>query len=208
MVKKPLSESLTEILAAQTEGNRPVMNDLLERTEGRGLYLIMVLLCLPFIAPLPIVGVSTLLGVVIMFLSGRLALGLPPHLPGFIGHRKIPAIGDTRFAVGGVRILRWVERWVKPRGTEWMEWRAVRSLNAALIVWLAFLLALPLPFPCTNMLPAQAIVILTACMMEEDGRVIWLGYIYTVLVTAYFTLWGVAFFFFPRHYKEMLHWFY
>jgi hypothetical protein len=109
---------------------------------------------------------------------------------------------------GGVRLLRWVEHWVKPRRSEWMEWRAIRCLNALVIAWLAFLLALPLPIPATNVLPAQAIVILTASMMEEDGRLIWFGYFHALVTTAYFLLWGVAFFFFPRHYREMLHLFY
>jgi hypothetical protein len=207
MTKKPLSESLAELLVARADGERLVVNDLLERTGGRGLYLIMVLLCLPFVAPLPIFGVSLPLGTILLFLSGRLALGLPPSLPGGIGKLRIPAIAIPRLAGGGVRTLRWVEKWVKPRGSEWMEWRAVRCFNASLIAWMAFLLALPLPVPASNMLPAQAIVILTACMMEDDGRVIWFGYFYTALTTAYFALWGVAFFFFPRHYKEMLHWF-
>lgn len=208
MPKKPLSESLAEVLSEQPGGERLVMNDLLARTEGRGLYLIMVLLCLPFIAPLPIAGASTPLGTVILLLSGRMALGLPPGLPDFIGRLKIPAIRAPWLVGGGVRMLRWVERWVKPRRSEWMEWRAVRCGNALVIAWLGLLLALPLPIPATNVLPAQAIVVLTASMMEEDGRLIWLGYLYALVTTAYFLLWGVAFFFFPRHYREMLHWFY
>jgi hypothetical protein len=92
MPKKPLSESLAEMLAERPGGERWAMNDLLEHTEGRGLYLIMVLLCLPFVAPLPIAGASTPLGAVILLLSGRMAFGLPPGLPSFIGRLKIPAI--------------------------------------------------------------------------------------------------------------------
>ena len=196
------------MLAEQPGGERLVMNDMLERTEGRGLYLIMVLLCLPFIAPLPLAGASTPLGTVIVLLSSRMALGLPPGLPAFVGRLRIPAIRAPWLVGGGVRMLRWVERWVKPRRSEWMEWRVVRCGNAMLIAWLGLLLALPLPIPATNVLPAQAIVVLTASMMEEDGRLIWLGYLHALVTTAYFLLWGVAFFFFPRHYREMLHWFY
>lgn len=205
MADKLLSQSLAEILALQAENERLSLNDIVERTQGRGLYLLIVLLCLPFVAPLPIAGASTPLGAMILLISGRFALGLPNRLPDFVGRRKIPALKARWFTHGSVSVLRWVERWVKPRGSGWMEWRSVQCLNASLIAWMALLLALPLPIPATNMLPAQAIVILTACMMEDDGRVIWLGYFYALLTTAYFALWGVAFFFFPRHYKAMLH---
>src|SRR5690242_2346107 len=86
----PLSASLEEILEHKEAGERLTLNFLLERTEGRGLYLVMVLLSLPFIVPVPLPGASVILGVVILVLALRLMVELPPHIPKFIGDRSLP----------------------------------------------------------------------------------------------------------------------
>lgn len=199
-----LSTCLAEILAPRPESARLSLNDVITQTQGRGLYLMMMVLCLPFVGPLPLLGASTPLGAIICLLAARLALDYPPQLPAFIGERKLPAMNAPWLAKGGVRLMRWLERHIRPRGSGWMAWRTVRSFNAALIAWLAFLLALPLPIPGTNLLPAQAIMILAACMLQGDGRIVWFGYLSAALANAYFAAWGVAFWFFPGQYEAWL----
>ena len=49
-------------------------------------------------------------------------------------------------------------------------------VNAGLIALMALLLALPIPLPFSNPLPASAVILLAASMMEEDGVLIWFGY--------------------------------
>ena len=201
----PLSRSLEEMLVGSGQTERPTMNELLERTEGRGLYLMMIILCLPFVAPLPIVGASTPLGTVICLLAARLGFGLSPRLPKFIGERRLPSDRFPKVVRGGVRLLQFIERWIKPRGTGWLSWRAARAGNALLLVFMAFLLALPLPIPATNLLPADAIVLVAACMMEEDGVLIWLGYAVSLITVIYFAAWGILFVFFPKYHERVLH---
>jgi len=176
------------------------MNYLLARTEGRGLYLLMILLCLPFAPLLSPPGLSALLGGIVFLMSLALAVGAQPVVPGFIGARPLPPEVHTsllellspqpetsvpdrglKFVLLrlGVKFLRFVERWSRPRKTRWLSWRLSRAVNALLIALMAFLLALPLPsapfFP-TNGLPAYAVILLAAAMMEEDGVLIWAGY--------------------------------
>jgi hypothetical protein len=200
----PLSLSLEAMLVRPCEVERPTMNELLEQTEGRGLYLMMIVLCLPFVAPLPIAGASTPLGTVIVILAARLALGLPPRLPRCIGARRLPSDRFPKVVRGGVRLLRFIERWIKPRGTGWLGWRAARTGNALLLAFMAFLLALPLPIPATNLLPADAIVLVAASMMEEDGRFIWVGYAVSLLTMVYFTGLGIVIIFFPQYQDRLL----
>ena len=61
--------------------------------------------------------------------------------------------------------------------------------RALLIALLAFLLALPLPsapfFP-TNGLPAYAIILLAAAMMEDDGVLVWFGYALALATIVFF----------------------
>ena len=74
-----------------------------------------------------------------------------------------------------------------------MNWRVTRIVNALLICLNALLLALPLPSPPfigSNALPCYAIILLATSMMEEDGVMIWFGYIASAVTTAYFAFFG------------------
>jgi hypothetical protein len=188
----PLSRSLTQIVEHKAARERLSLNFLLDQTEGRGLYLVMILLCLPFVTPLSLPGTSVALGAVIMVLSARLAFELPPHLPRFIGDRSLPPKKMKLILRGSVRLLKFLENLVKPRRSNWMTWQLIRSFNALLILFMAFLLALPLPPipPFTNMFPSYAIILLAVSMMEEDGVMIWLAYAVSFGTTAYFLFWA------------------
>jgi hypothetical protein len=131
-------------------------------------------------------GMSTPLGIAIAVLAVRQALGKPPHLPKRIGGRQLRP--KTRRAIlgGGLKFLRFLEKGIRPRRTSWMSWRAVQMANCLVIVWMGFLLALPLAIPFTNTTPAYAIIFVAASMMEEDGVMIWMGYAASLGTTIYF----------------------
>ena len=188
----PLSRSLAEILEHESARTQLSLNFLLDQTEGRGLYLVMILLCLPFITPLSLPGTSVVLGAVIMLLAARLAFELPPRLPNFIGDRSLPPQKMKLILNGSLRVLKFLETVAKPRRSNWMTWQLIRSCNALLILFMAFLLALPLPPipPFTNMFPSYAIILLAVSMMEEDGAMIWLAYAVSLGTTAYFVFWA------------------
>ncbi|HWD19629.1 MAG TPA: exopolysaccharide biosynthesis protein [Verrucomicrobiae bacterium] len=190
----PLSASLLEIVGEEESGRRLNLNSLLDKTDGRGIYLVMVLLSLPFITPISFPGASVPLGIVIMFLSLRLAFELPPHLPKFIGARTFSPSGMKMVLRASVRALRYLERMIRPRSAQWITWPFIRMLNALTICWMAFLLALPLPPfpPFTNMFPSYAIILMAVSMMEEDGMMIWLGYAASLGTTLYFLAWAGA----------------
>ncbi|MBI3417797.1 MAG: exopolysaccharide biosynthesis protein [Verrucomicrobia bacterium] len=206
---EPLSEKLQRILV--NDGTAGLtLNELIRRTEGRGVFLIIILFSLPFVTPIALAGLSNILGWIIMLMSIRLARSLPPRLPGVIGERLLPAAHLGKLARGSVKVLRLIEKLVKPRRTNWMTWRSVRCGNALLLAFMAFLLALPIPpiVPFSNTLPCYAIILIAASMMEEDGFLIWLGYTVSLGTAVYFFLVGeVIFNFFARYYDRILHWF-
>ncbi len=185
---QPLSASLQSILEHESAKEKLTLNFLLEQTEGRGLYLVFVLLALPSVY-LP--GMSVALGIVIMFLALALAFEKPPRLPKFVGDKALPKTAMNKVLRTSVRLLRFIEKMVKPRRTPWMTWRATKSINAFIIAWLAFLLALPIPpvpVPFTNLFPGYSIVLMAVTMMEEDGVMIWVGYAASAATTTYFVL--------------------
>jgi hypothetical protein len=187
---EPLSQRLAKILEASANADELTLNQLLERTEGRGLYLVMIVLCAPFITPVPLPGVSSVVGGILIILAMRLAIGLPPHLPRFLGGRPLPA-GLKRVVFGGsVRLLRWIERFARPRRTQWLSWPAARVGNALVIMGMAILMTLPVPpfVLFSNSLPGLAIILVSVAMMEEDGIMIWLAYATALVTVAWFAL--------------------
>ena len=192
MPHPPLSQSLAQIMEGHPAGEAVTLNDLLRSTEGRGLYLVIILLCLPFIGPVSVPGMSPPFGAVIGLLAFRLALGRTPRIPKRFGDRALPKGLKKIILGGGVRFLRFIEKGVRPRRTVWMTWRLARMGNALLLVFMALLLALPLPPipPFTNALPSYAIILLAASMMEEDGVMIWLGYAVALGTVIYLAFWA------------------
>ena len=188
MRSQPLSTILEDKLSSPGAAASPTVNQMLEHTEGRGLHLMMIILCLPFLTPVPVPGASSLLGSVILLMALRLAFTLSAGLPDFIGERRIRFDHYPKQIRGSIKFLRVVEKLIKPRRSAWLNWRVIYRGNAILIALMAVLLALPLPLPFTNTLPAYTIILLAASTMEEDGVLIWLGYGVAAGTLAYFVL--------------------
>lgn len=188
-----LSEELRRAVhPADGVGEPLTLNGILERTHGRGAFLLLIVLCLPFLAPVSIPGVSVPFGFAIAFLGGRLALDLPARLPGWLGGRALPR-GFERAMDASVKVLAFLERWiVRPRKVGWLGWRWIRAFNSMVVVVMALLLSLPIPpvIPLTNTIPAYAVLFMTLSMMEEDGLMIWGGYGVSLFALVYFYLWG------------------
>jgi len=184
---EPLSRKLLRIVEDDTSAEGITLNELLERTEGRGFYLVVILLALPFIVPLSIPGVSTVLGLSVSLLSIKLAFGAQPRLPKLMGNRRLSPKVQRRVVNGSVRFLRLVEKLVKPRRTPWMTTRPARFVNAILMAIMGLFLALPFPPlpPLTNALPCYCIILLAVSMMEEDGVTIWFAYALVVGTIVY-----------------------
>ena len=75
----------------------------MRRTEGRGVYFVMILLCLPFISPIPVPGLSNIVGDSIF--AVKLALKLPPRLPRILGEKEFSPHTSPK-------ILSWTEKFL------------------------------------------------------------------------------------------------
>jgi hypothetical protein len=182
----PLSQALLRIVES---GDTPTMrlDELMADVDGRGRYLVLILLALPFITPLPLPALSNFIGIVVIFLALRLYAQRPPALPSFIGRREVARIRMKAIAGAASVVLRGIEKLVKPRSGTWIERLWVQRANALLLTWMGLCLALPLPpaLPFTHMLPCWTIIILSLSMMERDGRLIFLGYALAFGTTIY-----------------------
>lgn len=163
------------------------LQEVVDRTGGRGGYLLLVFLCLPFTTPIPLPGVSTVLGFMIAWiaLGGLTRNPGGQRLPAWLGRRRIPVEGQRRVLQFSRKFVGWIERMAKPRGGGWMLGALGRRAHALLLAGLAALLMLPLPVPFTNSIPGYAIIFVSVSLMERDGRLIFVGYALSLAAVVY-----------------------
>ncbi len=171
-----LSEDLARLGDAAEEGPL-TMNRLLRAARGRGFPALLAILTLPFIIPLPLPGLSTPFGIAIALFGLRLAILRRPLLPRWLLRRKIPPVVARALLHRGVPIIRRAERWLYPRLLPLSRWPPFRSITGLAVASCGFVLALPVPIPFSNTLPAFGALLLALGAMEEDGLFLLLGWV-------------------------------
>ena len=142
---------------------------LVEHLSGRGTALLALFLVLPFLQPIPLPGVSTPFGIAVVLLGAAMALGRPLWLPKrWLDHELRSAL-VIRIGGGGQRLMKKVERFIKPRGLWFHRHRWAHAIAGVVIAVSGAELALPLPIVFTNTLPALTIAATAVGLLEEDA---------------------------------------
>lgn len=185
----PLRRLSDELVAlAQTFQDREVtLGEVMTQLGARASALLMVILTLPFCAPVSIPGLSTPFGIVIVFLATRYALGLPPWLPRKLLATRLPPKFFGKLMLHAGKLIGWIERKLRPRWLWLTPNPAITRLHALVVIAGGLLLLLPLGgIPFTNTLPALAIVVLTLGVIERDGVAIIVAYLLVLATVIYF----------------------
>lgn len=162
------------------------LRELLGMLGEQGLLVFCGVLAAPFLLPLTVPGMSTVLGLPMLLIGFAVMLSRVPWLPERLLSRSLPA-PTVRSVLGRVR--GWAERFehlVRPRLLGLTGGRVVNFANGALVIAAVLLLMAPIPLvPFVNSLPAFAIILLCFGMAERDGAVILFGYLMTVVSAVY-----------------------
>lgn len=189
----PTTCKLSEVLGfiIETFQERPVrFREVIALLQGRAYLLLMLLLALPFLLPIPLPGLSFLLGAVIALIALRLTLGQKPWLPDRLLDRELPPKFFPMLLAGATRVLRFLEVMLKPRHLWLTDSPLLVQLHAFIIFVAAFVLLLPLP-PGTNFPPALCIILMAGGLLERDGRFILAGYLAFALNVVFFALFAI-----------------
>ncbi len=184
-----LSEALRRLL--QEAGGRPMkIREMIEVLRGRGLQMIIVLLCLPFLSPVTIPGISIPFGLAIALCGLRIGFGHKPWLPGFILERSLSYHALEKMVHAGCKIYGRLEKIIRPRLSFFLVGPGMPMLVGLAIAVAGGLLSLPIPPPfiLTNTIPGLAIILLALGLMERDGVLIVLGYVLVVIGLVYVVL--------------------
>jgi hypothetical protein len=175
---KPFFATLHALLDAEGE---ITLGELLDAAGEQTYGLLVLLLSLPNLVPGLNVGLAPVGGIGLMALGAQLAWGKAhPWVPQRVKAQPIHKgrIKDAlaRFETQLSR-FRWQGSRQSPLNHLWM---------GAVVFWTGFLLALPVPLPFGNQLPAAILCLLGAALLEERPAWAWIGVVASLGNTLYF----------------------
>ena len=162
------------------------LRELLAALGEQGLLVFCGVLAAPFLLPVTVPGMSTVLGLPMLLIGFAVMVSRVPWLPERLLNHSLPST-----TVRGVlnKVRGWAERFehlVRPRWLGLTGSRAVNALNGALVIIAVLLLMAPIPLvPLVNSVPALAVLLLCFGMAERDGLVIAIGYFTTLVAAVY-----------------------
>ena len=169
----PLSAVLQH-LAAEHGNERVSVRDLFVALGDRALAALLFVFAVPNVIPSP-PGLSTVLGVPLLFLSAQMLFG---RMPTFVARRSM-ARDDFEALMS--RVLPWLERaekLLRPR----LSVLALPPMEYLVgLVCLALAVILVLPIPLGNIPPAFAIALMALGILERDGIWVLAGLMVTFL---------------------------
>jgi hypothetical protein len=159
--------------------------------SGRGHQLVILFLALPFLQPIPLIGVSTPLGFLIGVVGWLHYRDQAPWVPRRFQKLEISQRVLNRTVEVGQKFWQIADRLkMHPRWFFVLDTKIFRILNLLLVMSLGFLLALPLPVPFSNTVPAICLVIHSLGQIRRDGLLVVLSYFLCLVVGIFF--WSVA----------------
>lgn len=162
------------------------LRELLAALGEQGLLVFCGVLAAPFLLPVTVPGMSTVLGLPMLLIGFAVMVSRVPWLPERLLNHSLPS-ATVRSVLNKVR--GWAERFehlVRPRWLGLTGGRAVNALNGALVIVAVLLLMAPIPLvPLVNSIPALAVLLLCFGMAERDGLVIAIGYFTTFVAAVY-----------------------
>ncbi|MFO1407739.1 MAG: exopolysaccharide biosynthesis protein [Steroidobacteraceae bacterium] len=180
---------LSDALAATAAGlpaGTVTLRELLAHVGEQGLLVFSAILAMPFLIPVSLPFMSTVLGLPMLLIGFAVILGRLPWLPERLLARTLPSESVRHVLGRGHRVALRFEHLVRPRMLLLTASPLVNSVHGVVLVVDVLLLMAPLPFvPLANTLPGVAIILLCLGIAERDGILIVAGYLFSAISTVY-----------------------
>lgn len=163
------------------------LGKIVDHVEGEAILILCLITILPFMQPIPIPGVSSLLGLIVLLQGLGLMIWGKPLLTKKmkelnISKEKFDFIYNA--AIKFSRITSKISTFKHPVTNT----RASQVLSGLAIVISAAFLSLPLPIPMSNFIPALSIFVICVGLLEEDLMLVLIGYGITLTI-----IWMIVF---------------
>jgi hypothetical protein len=190
MSKESTTESTSKIISGvieQIPEDGVNFREFLDLIGEQGGLISCLILVAPFLLPVSIPGSSLPFGLAIILINIAILTKSHPLIPKMVMEYKISQNAMVSLLNGMNRILKGLEKFVKPR-LNIITKPYMDQINNVFMIFCAFLLMLPLPVPLTDFLPAYSILFLTLGSVENDGYMVIAGYLMALITAIYFLL--------------------
>ncbi|MET4614636.1 hypothetical protein ABIA71_000181 [Stenotrophomonas sp. 2619] len=179
------NEGIRTLLAMFDHGDpeeRLLLGTILQDLQQSAFGVFLFVAILPAFIPIPGVG-GAVSGPLILLIGGQMLFGLRrPWLPKFIANRGPKRGTMHRFLARIDGALRRLDKLLKPRLPALLVPRLAHALTGLLLILVAVLLSLPIPF--TNYLFGFQLLLFALALLERDGMLMllnWIGALAAVL---------------------------
>ena len=151
-----------ESLLHDAPTDRVSLNWIVDRLQARSFGAVIFLIALVALLP----GASPFMAILLPIPAIQMILARPaPVLPRILATRSISTARLAPLVKRVARVLKWMERLVRPRWRTPLE--ATKRVIGVLILLLGATFLVPIPF--VHILPTLAIMLLAFAFLEEDG---------------------------------------
>ncbi len=169
------------------------LDEILEVFHERGFGVFLFFFALPAALPLPAVGVGTVLGIPLLFLTAQQAIGRHTiWFPQKMRQKKIKCETVRGFITNAQPWINRIERLVKPR-LGFMT-QGVFSLLIGVFGFI-MTLAVCIPLPLTNTVPSLGIALMAVGVIMRDGLAVlagaFIGLVWVVGLATVVTIFGI-----------------
>jgi len=174
------SEKLLEIVYSDKLGEKVCFEEFIKLLGTRAFGIALLFFSLPSALPFSAIpGVAFIFSTPIFFFAVQMILGRDTlWLPDIMAKKTVSRKSVVKIVSKTVPYLQKAEYFLKPRWT-FMTSRPMEIINGLIIMFLAILLILPIPF--SNFIFATLLIILSLGLIEKDGIFILIGYIAVLL---------------------------
>ncbi len=177
-----VSDLLSGLVKTPPPGGKLSLDDLMARAGHRGAAFLMLFLCLLSMIFSIVPGVSTVIGLPLLLLSGQMALGRKTlKLPKWLGRKSLDYTTLAQGLSKRLRLVHRVERIIKPRLGFLCHGGALRLIGAIGVICAV---VLSLPIPLMNFPPTLAVFLMALGVMGGDGLIVLAGMLLAVAVVA------------------------
>lgn len=171
----PASE-LLHLMMHHTTTNTISLRQIKEALHERGFGILLVLFVIPCCLPIPVPpGVPLIFSIPLLFLSLQMLAGRKdPWLPEWLANKSFKRSSLAFMVEKAAPILRRIEILLKPRWS-FASKPSGERLVGLIIFLLAFVIALPLPVPFSNLIPGVGILVMSLGLLSKDGLIIIIG---------------------------------
>lgn len=157
------------------------LGKIVEHIEGEALLIVCLISILPFMQPIPIPGLSSILGIIVMLQGLGLMIWSKPLMTERMKGVVIPREKFDFIYRAAVRFSNLTSK------ISAFKHPVVNSRLSHIICGLAIFLSsaflsLPLPIPFSNLIPALSIFLICVGLLEEDVILVMIGYGITITV--------------------------